>query len=306
MSISGISGNAGLVAFRHRSNLQTIGATGAQTVNTSQGGQAVPQAAPAGSRRRAEPARRRTASRPCSAAWRLEGSRKTLLGGLRWPGLASSPAARRGGRPGKLLRKQPHEPAAIGAVRRHDRRPERRGRDPKRARRRGFPSQRRPGVRFCHALKRRCILDGTRSGVRALGGFARHGPRRCPVRIHDRLEWPADGRAVGRSGGLQNRRRHLGLCHEGAAGRHGAATAGGDASAFRNNLASLLRSVQTGDMAGAQGAATAIQNALNSTESQSSSGKQAAASNASAAPRPSRLLRRQRLARSRTAASPRS
>ena len=48
MSISGISGNAGLVALRRRSNLQTISATGSQTVDTSQGGQTVPQTVSAG------------------------------------------------------------------------------------------------------------------------------------------------------------------------------------------------------------------------------------------------------------------
>ena len=59
---------------------------------------------------------------------------------------------------------------------------------------------------------------------------------------------------------------------------------GGDAGSFRSSLASLLRSVQSGDMAGAQVAATTMRNALNSTDSQSSSGKQAAPSSASAAP----------------------
>ena len=284
MSISGISGNAGLVAFRHRSNLQTVGDTGSQNVDASQGGQTVPQAAPAGAQAAGgnSPARNNFT---------------VLLGGMAAGGASQDGSARSQGTGVQPL------PAPGGAG--------------------GQESS------FGGALMSllQSVLSGDMTGAQsaaaaiqsALGGSvspASGDPvsgASTPSSGTESAMAPAAASmpsavspATGPGPGAEQSEFMTGLnglltaVQSGdQAASKGAAAAlvfamraqqdgtglpqpAGDAGAFRNNLASLLRSVQTGDMAGAQGAATAIQNALNSTESQSSRGKQAAVSSAAA------------------------
>ena len=288
MSISGISGNAGLVAFRQRANLQTISATGSQTVDTSQGGQTVPQAAPAGTQ----------AAGGTSPA---RNGFSALLGGMAAGGGSQDGTGRSQG-----AGMQPPLPPPGGEG--------------------GQGSSFGSSLMSLLQSVLSGDMTGAQSAAAAiqsaLGGAvspASGDPvsdSSTPSSSTVSSMAPAAASAASAvspatdPGGAQSEfitglNGLLTAVQSGdqAASKTAAATlvfymasrqdgmgppplpqGGGDAGSFRSSLASLLRSVQSGDMAGAQAAATAMRNALDGTDSQSSSGKQAASSSASAAP----------------------
>jgi hypothetical protein len=287
MSISGISGNAGLVAFRHRPNLQTIGDTGSQTVEASQGGQTVPQAAPA-------------SSQAAGGNSPAQNNFSVLLGGMAVGGASQDGSGRSQG----TGMQPPPAPGGAG----------------------GEGSSFGSSLMSLLQSVLSGDMAGAQSAAAAIqsalggavspasgdpvsgsstsssGTVSSMAPAAAPAAS---AVSPATGPgAPAQSEFMTGLNGLLTAVQSGDQAASKAAAAAlvfamraqqdgtglpqpaGDAGAFRNNLASLLRSVQTGDMAGARAAATAMQNALNSTESQSSSAKQAAVSSASGAPLP--------------------
>jgi hypothetical protein len=284
MSISGISGNAGLVAFRHRSNLQTIGDTGSQTVDASQGGQTVPQTAPAGAQAAGGNSPARNNFSVLLGGMAVGGASQD--GSVRSQGTGMQPPSPPGGTGGQESSFGSSLMSLLQSVLSGDM----------------------TGAQSAAAAIQSALggavspasgdpvsasstsSSGTQSAMAPAAASAPSAvsPATGPGAAQSEFMTGLNGLLTAVQSGDQVAAKTaaaaLVFAMRAQQDGTGLPQPASDADAFRNNLASLLRSVQTGDMAGAQGAATAIQNALNSTESQSSDGKQAAALSASAAP----------------------
>lgn len=286
MSVYGISGNAGLVAFRHRPYLQNMGATSSQTVDTSQGGQTVPQAAPAD-------------SQAMGGNSPAHNSFSALLGGMAAGGISQDGTVRSQG--AGMLQPPPPTPGAEGgqgssfgsslmsllqSVLSGDMTGAQSAAAAIQSALGGAvsPDSGAPASASSTSSSGTVSSMAPAAASAASAGSPATGPGAAQSEFMTGLNGLLTAVQSGDQASSKTAAAALIFAMSAQQDGLGLPQPASDAGAFRNNLASLLRSVQTGDMAGAQGAATAIQNALNSTESQFSNGKPAAASSASAAP----------------------